>query len=269
VQKLVAARQWGKCTEVLHAYHMGCYAAHPALRIAAGQLASQPASARPVDIVHTELCSLHLDLTRCDPAQLVIQSLFADGYMRYALQRTRPARAASFELLALQDEVLPDSATVMTWAPGPFHFAMTLSKDVPRLFAGALPEFVKQLFQRAGLRAAVETPNAVFAIHPGGPLILEWSQKALALRAEQLRWSRDILRRHGNISSATLPHIWQAILNDHAVPDGTLVVSVGAGPGLTLSGALFRKRQPHDTLRLAGTQSGPRDLSSRRGFSRR
>lgn len=241
VQKFVAARRWGKQTEVLHAYHMGCYAAHPALRIAAGQLAAQPASVRPVDIVHTELCSLHLDLTRVDPAQLVIQSLFADGYMRYAVQRTRP-RTASFELLAMHDELLPDSIDAMTWAPGPFHFAMTLSKDVPCLFAEALPAFVKRLFQRANLRAEAETPDAVFAIHPGGPLILEWSKKALALDSRQLHWSRDILRRHGNISSATLPHIWQAILKDKAVPNRALVVSVGAGPGLTLSGALLRKR---------------------------
>jgi predicted naringenin-chalcone synthase len=105
-----------------------------------------------------------------------------------------------------------------------------------------LPAFVEKLVQRAGLRSAVETAKAVFAIHPGGPLILEWSQKALALPADQLRWSRDILRRHGNISSATLPHIWQAILEDKTVSDGTLVVSLGAGPGLTLSGALMRKR---------------------------
>ena len=81
VQQLVAARHWGKTTEVLHAYHMGCYAAHPALRIAAGQLMAQPADLRAVDIVHTELCSLHLDLARVDPAQKIriVEALQAHG----------------------------------------------------------------------------------------------------------------------------------------------------------------------------------------------
>jgi predicted naringenin-chalcone synthase len=32
-----------------------------------------------VDIVHTELCSLHLQPLRHEAEQLVIQSLFADG----------------------------------------------------------------------------------------------------------------------------------------------------------------------------------------------
>ena len=35
-QRLVAGRDWGRATEVLHAYHMGCYAALPAIRLAAG-----------------------------------------------------------------------------------------------------------------------------------------------------------------------------------------------------------------------------------------
>ena len=43
------------------------------------------------------------------------------------------------------------------------------------------------------------------------------------------------------MSSATLPHIWQRILLDPAIPDGAVVASLGAGPGLTLSGMLFRK----------------------------
>src|SRR5262249_2307540 len=54
-QNLVATRGWGARTRVTHAYHMGCYAALPALRIAAGFVASGSVRA---DVVHTELCSL-------------------------------------------------------------------------------------------------------------------------------------------------------------------------------------------------------------------
>jgi predicted naringenin-chalcone synthase len=35
-QRLVAGRDWGRATEVVHAYHMGCYASLPAIRMAAG-----------------------------------------------------------------------------------------------------------------------------------------------------------------------------------------------------------------------------------------
>lgn len=232
-QKLVSSRQWGQQTEVIHAYHMGCYAAHPAIRMAAGLRG-------PVDIVHTELCSLHLDPTSHDPAQLVIQSLFADGFIKYRLVGDCPQ--AGLEILAARDQIVPNSADLMTWSTGPMNFTMTLSKEVPTLLASALPRFAESLFEEADLDWNREKSKAIFAIHPGGPRIIELSKRILGLEPHQVQWSRHILREHGNMSSATLPHIWQEILADRSLPDGTLVVSLGAGPGLTLSGLLFRKR---------------------------
>jgi len=241
-QKLVSSRGWGRQTQVVHAYHMGCYAAHPALRIAAGQSAFLSSFNRSVDIIHTELCSLHFDPARHDPAQLVIQSLFADGYIKYQLARTPSPKTASLEILALHDEIIPDSTHAMNWTPGPLNFTMMLSKEVPTLLAGAMAGFVHRLFEGADLDFTAEKPKAVFAIHPGGPRIIELAEKLLNLEPDQVAWSRRVLREHGNMSSATLPHIWRDILQDDRLPDGTLIVSLGAGPGLTLSGALFLKR---------------------------
>jgi len=241
-QRLVALRGWGRQTEVVHAYHMGCYAAHPALKIAAGQMDFLPSARRSVDVVHTELCSLHFDPLQHDPAQLVIQSLFADGYMKYRLTRSPAPQEASFEILALRDEIIPDSAQAMDWTPGPLMFAMKLAKEVPTLLASALPGFVHRLCERAGLDFSAQKPTAIFAIHPGGPRIIELAEKVLNLQPPQADWSRHVLREQGNMSSATLPHIWREILHDDHLPKGTLIVSLGAGPGLTLSGALFRKQ---------------------------
>ena len=47
---------------------------------------------------------------------------------------------------------------------------------------------------------------------------------------------------HGNMSSATLPHVWMRIVDDARVASGTLVASLAFGPGLTCSGALFEKQ---------------------------
>jgi predicted naringenin-chalcone synthase len=233
-QRLVSARDWGQSTQVIHAYHMGCYAAHPALRIAAGQ--------ESMDIVHTELCSLHFDPTKHDPAQLIIQSLFGDGCIKYQVTREPSLQTASLEILALHDEILPNSTHVMNWAPSPLGFSMTLSKEVPLVFANALPQFVRRLFGKAGLDFSEEKEMAIFAIHPGGPRIIEMSEQILDLKPNQSAWSRHVLRNYGNMSSATLPHIWHRILKDDLIPNRTLIVSLGAGPGLTLSGAIFRKR---------------------------
>jgi predicted naringenin-chalcone synthase len=50
-----------------------------------------------------------------------------------------------------------------------------------------------------------------------------------------------ILQNFGNMSSATLPHIWEAMLGDIKVPNQALIVSLAFGPGLTISGALLEK----------------------------
>jgi predicted naringenin-chalcone synthase len=50
-----------------------------------------------------------------------------------------------------------------------------------------------------------------------------------------------VLRDHGNMSSATLPHIWARIAVDTSVPSGTLITSLAFGPGLTVYGAVLRK----------------------------
>jgi hypothetical protein len=46
---------------------------------------------------------------------------------------------------------------------------------------------------------------------------------------------------HGNMSSATLPHVWMAAASDQNVKAGTLIASFASGPGLPIAGALYRK----------------------------
>jgi predicted naringenin-chalcone synthase len=50
-----------------------------------------------------------------------------------------------------------------------------------------------------------------------------------------------VLNEHGNMASATAPHIWQAIVESPEIPVGSKVLSMAFGPGLTVIGALFEK----------------------------
>ena len=238
-QRLVAQRDWGRSTEVIHAYHMGCSAALPAIRIAAGFLAAGKAR---VDVVHTELCTLHLDPALHTPEQLVVQTLFADGVIRYRLTRAGAwhGEGRALELLAAGDELVPGTVDAMTWMVHPFAMQMTLSRKVPDLIRGHLAGFLDRLAARAGLTQAQLRGEALFAIHPGGPRIIDELARHLGLRPDQVEASNGILARHGNMSSATLPHVWQAILKAPDLPGGTPIVALAFGPGLTLAGAILR-----------------------------
>jgi predicted naringenin-chalcone synthase len=232
-QKLVAQRRWP--TRVIHAYQMGCYAAVPAIRIGGGLLGEH----NRIDIVHTELCSLHLDPKDHRIEQLVVQSLFADGLIRYSMIRNDGS--AGLGIVALYEQIVPDSADAMTWMVGGYGMQMTLARDVPNRIAAVLRTFVIELFRRGALDLG-RMRHCLFAVHPGGPKIIDGVRDVLELEESQLRASRDVLHDHGNMSSATLPHIWMRILDDPAIPSGTLIPSLAFGPGLTICGAILEKR---------------------------
>jgi predicted naringenin-chalcone synthase len=232
-QKLVASRGWW--TRVTHAYHMGCYAAIPALHVASGFVAN---GSRRVDVAHTELCSLHFDPSSAELDQLVVQSLFGDGYIHYMVG---PGDRGGLVVRALHEQLLPDSAACMTWIAGDRGNRMTLARDVPARIVAALRGFVTAMLARAGYSVAA-LKHAVVAVHPGGPKIVDAVQRTLELDDSQVAHSRGVLRDFGNMSSATLPHIWMRVLDDALVAPATLVVSLAFGPGLTISGALLEKR---------------------------
>lgn len=243
-QLLLSAKGWGASTRVLHLYHMGCYAAFPALRVATGLCLANGPKAR-CEIAHTELCSLHLNPLLHTPEQFAVQTLFADGFIAYALCDVSAwdGRSGALELLAQDERVLPDSSGAMAWWCSDWGMQMSLSREVPERLGAVLVGFVEGLCERAGLDRE-RRRDAHYAVHPGGPRILDVAERTLALRPAQLRVSRDVLRAHGNMSSATLPHIWMQLASSPEIAPGHPIVSLAFGPGLTICGAVLRKLAP-------------------------
>ncbi len=230
-QVIVSQREWGALTTVTHAYHMGCYASIPAIRMGQGFLLSDPCKKR-ADIVHTELCTLHNNPLNHNLDQLVCQTLFADGFIKYSMLKTTDA--PHFRLIAIREETIPHSLHAMTWTAVEWGFQMGLSREIPVLINREIKRFVETLCNPL-------PKNALFAVHPGGPKILNYAVKALGVSEEQMAFSFQILKEYGNMSSATLPHIWEKILKDPGVPNGTLIISLAFGPGLSISGAVMEK----------------------------
>ena len=247
VQIFLSKRGWLR-TGVTHSYHMGCYGAFPAIRTALGLVGSSysslPRPKRRVDIVHTEFLSLHFDLLGETPDQYVTSTLFADGFIKYsAFPFDEFARTGKpgLRIMAVLERILPGSLPEMTLRPGPFQFDMSLSKRVPLLIRDSIEDFVTSLCDQAGLDFEREKGDMIFAIHPGGPAILNQIRNRLKISEEQIATSRQVLLEHGNMASATAPHIWERIAASPDVPAGSKVLSMAFGPGLTVIGALFEK----------------------------
>ncbi len=245
IERLAASRRWFNTT-VTHSYHMGCYGAFPAIKMAHGYLSSSQFAITPprqrVDIVHTELLSAHNNITDLRAENIITMSLFADGLIKYSLcpeQTLRSQGRSGLKILAANEHLLPDSEDEMTWIPGPHHFAMTLTPMVPVVIKRHVEPFVRGLLAQAGIDFDREKSKLACAIHPGGPRIVEHIQEVLGLRDDQVAISLGVFRGNGNMSSATVPHIFKEMLE--MLDPGTRILSLAFGPGLTVTGLVLEK----------------------------
>jgi predicted naringenin-chalcone synthase len=176
-----------------------------------------------------EACSLHFQYG-WGPDKLVANSLFADGSAAAIIgtgigSGPRVVDSASY--------IVPESADQMLWRIGDHGFEMHLAATVPSLIQEWLPNFLTEWLSQHKLTI---TDIAAWAVHPGGPKILDSVQTSLNLSSEQLSDSREILATCGNMSSPTVFFIMQKMQRRNV--KGHCVV-LGFGPGLTVEAALL------------------------------
>lgn len=204
---------------------MGCYAAVNALKCAHYIVRTQP-EAR-VLVLNLELCSLHFHETQ-DLEQILSFLLFADGCAA-CLVSSEPVGLAIDSFLAV---TLPESSHLITWRIGDGGFDMHLSGQVPAEIKRSLKE-VGPLVTRDRDRESID----LWAVHPGGRTILDAVEQGLELPADALRFSRDILARFGNMSSATVMFVLQQVMA--AADSGQQGCAMSFGPGVTAETMLF------------------------------
>ena len=212
-----------------HVGFMGCHGALNGLRAADAHL-GQDADAR-VLLCAVELCSLHFAYG-WDPEMLVANSLFADGAA--ALVGTASAEPATpWRVRDTASCLMPDSVDAMTWRIGDHGFRMTLSPRVPDLIREHLAPWLGLWLSGHGL-----TPAEVgsWAVHPGGPRIVDAVEDALCLGRGRLDESREILATHGNMSSPTVLFLLDRLRAREAPGP---CVALAFGPGLVAEAALL------------------------------
>ncbi|MFG6403073.1 type III polyketide synthase [Microbacterium sp. P04] len=215
-------------TERYHLGFIGCAAALPGLRLASRITAAQPEAV--VLVVAAELCSLHIRSSR-DPEQIVAASVFADGAAA-AVVSADPAlqRGRRLELTGFGTRLTDEGEDDMVWTIGDEGFEMTLTAQVPRIVGREIEAAVRSLF------GGMDSVDA-WAVHPGGRSILDRVEDGLGLPPDALEASRDVLRRYGNMSSATILFVLQQMMMGDERRDGERMAAIAFGPGLTIEAA--------------------------------
>jgi predicted naringenin-chalcone synthase len=209
---------------------MGCHGALNGLRVARAFADAEP-DAR-VLVCAVELCGLHYHYG-WDPQKIVANAIFADGAAAVVGAAAAHAAGGAWRVAATGSCLLPDSQKAMSWTIGDHGFEMTLSRRVPGLIREHLRPWLESWLARHGLR--IDTVGS-WAIHPGGPRILDAIAESLELGADRLVCAREVFAAYGNMSSPTVLFIVEQLRRQQAPRP---CVALGFGPGLVAEAVLF------------------------------
>jgi alkylresorcinol/alkylpyrone synthase len=213
--------------------HVGCHAALPTLDVVRHYVSSEQ---RPAVVLCLELPSLHVQEATLALEDVVVHSLFSDAACAAVVHPGASGRSG----LSILDAVSVTDAAwseEMTWTITDRGFKMTLSRHVPDVLAEFVGPLVDRLLSRSGLS---RDDVGAWAVHPGGPRVLDVVAQRLGISGADLQVSRDVLEMHGNCSSSTVLIVLEEMVVSARLGAGEYVVALAFGPGLTLCATLLQ-----------------------------
>ena len=220
-------------TSRTHVGFMGCHGSFNALRVAKAFVDADPKAV--VLICSVELCSLHHHYG-WSTEKVIANALFADGSAAVVCRSAPVGQSpiqSKYEMIRSGSHLLEGTLGAMSWKIGDHGFEMTLSQKVPGLIEKNLGPWMTSFLAKEGL--TIQDVKG-WAIHPGGPRILDACLAALSLSSEDVAPAREILAQYGNMSSATVLFLLNRIQEE---PRRGPVVALGFGPGLTIEAMLL------------------------------
>ncbi|PCI12011.1 MAG: stilbene synthase [Thiotrichales bacterium] len=206
----------------------GCAAALPNLRLADALLSSGNCQHILSICVEVSSAAMYLD---DDPGVLISACLFGDGAGAAVLSRQPNPQQRSIEWKSFASLINPAERDALKFETRQGMLRNILTRPVPRLAA----EHAQQVLETVGI-----APGDISAwiMHAGGRDVLLKMEERLDISAQDLRYSADMLRQYGNMSSAFVYFVLQAALRDNA-PSGWWWMS-SFGAGFSCHGALLK-----------------------------
>lgn len=201
----------------------GCAAALPNWRLADALLAN--GSCRHVLSLCVEVSSAAMYLDN-DPGVLVSACLFGDGAGAAVLSRQANPRRRSIEWRSFGSLVNPAARDALRFETRQGMLRNVLTRPVPRLAADHAEQVLHTVLGEAGLGPG---DISAWIMHAGGRDVLAALRDRLGITAEDLRFSADMLRQYGNMSSAFVYFVLQAAIKANARPGWWWMSSFGAG----------------------------------------
>jgi alkylresorcinol/alkylpyrone synthase len=178
-------------------------------------------------LIAVEIPTLTFQRKDASQANLISAVLFGDGAAGVVVTGRE---APGPRILASESFLFPNSLAAMGFDLRDSGFHIVLSKDVPELIRERVKELAEGFLARQGLR---QDDISAFLLHPGGQKLLSYMQEELGLDRSDTEVSWDILRRYGNLSSASVLFILNEWLVQKEMPSGSYGLLMAFGPGFT------------------------------------
>jgi predicted naringenin-chalcone synthase len=211
---------------------MGCFGAFKGLEMASEICRAN--SKHKVLLLCTELCSLHMQ-SDSQEETLVSNALFADGAASAIVEMGSAKEKGLYSIQKTASFSLDDSLDLMGWDASDSGMKITLSKKVVEHIERSTPLFLQKL----AASWQINPKECTFAIHPGGKAIVQALEKSLELHSSQTAPSWEVLKKYGNMSSATFLFLLKHMLQQKLY--APLCVGLGFGPGLSIEANLLKK----------------------------
>jgi alkylresorcinol/alkylpyrone synthase len=190
-------------------------------------------------LVSAELCSLTVQRDDVSVPNLVASGLFGDGAAAVvAVGSARdPHNAGQVTVLDSRSRLYPDSERTMGWDVTSSGLRIVLDANVPELVRQYVGGDVDAFLADHHLtRDDIEW----WVCHPGGPKVLEAIEDTLDLPRSAVEMTWDSLERIGNLSSASVLHVFEDTLRDRPPRPGSYGMLLAMGPGFCSELVLLR-----------------------------
>jgi alkylresorcinol/alkylpyrone synthase len=179
-------------------------------------------------LLSVELCSLTLQRSDESMANFVASGLFGDGAAAVVMVGDEHPCAGPV-VVDTHSSYYPDTQQVIGWNVRGTGFEIVLSAGVAAVIEQNFPADVNAFLAAHSLHA---TDIDTWIAHPGGPRVLDAFAHALELPRACFQLSWDSLEAVGNLSSASVLHIFADALG-RGVASGTSGLLFALGPGVS------------------------------------
>jgi predicted naringenin-chalcone synthase len=224
----------------------GCSSGSAALRVAKDIAENNPGAR--VLVACAELSLNFFREAREDrPETLIMQSLFGDGAAAVILGASGIDADADgpegverplFELVSASQTWIPDTEDAAAGQLTEGGLVFRPSSKMPALLRQVIEQYLAEAVAPLGLDGVWN--DLFWAVHPGGPAILDSVESALALEPGKLAASRYVMREYGNMSGVSVIFVLDELRRQRHEPDEGFGVVLGLGPGVTVEILVLR-----------------------------